>query len=215
MRVFDLSKQFPPEERYSLTDQVRRSSRSVCANLAEAWRKRRYESAFVSKLSDVEAEAAETQVWIEFAVKCSYLDQQTATDIHSCYDRILKTVVGMIAHANTWTIPRPWSTCSTPTHPLTHSPTHPFTHSLSQQILPRAKSFMIRQIEMKRGDGDVAGEHGFDVAARRGFVEGHAVADAPVIDLSVGADAAVVAVVHAGEVHGHDFDRRGRAVGGG
>jgi four helix bundle protein len=71
MRIFELSKRFPKEETYSLTDQIRRSSRSVCANLAEAWRKRRYEKAFVSKLSDVEAEAAETQVWLEFAVKWS------------------------------------------------------------------------------------------------------------------------------------------------
>lgn len=106
MRVFELTKQFPSEERYSLTSQVRRSSRSVCANLAEAWRKRRYESAFISKLSDVEAEAAETQVWIEFAVKCNYLDRAAAASLHECYDRILKTVVGMIAHADTWTITR-------------------------------------------------------------------------------------------------------------
>jgi four helix bundle protein len=66
MRIFELSKRFPKEETYSLTDQIRRSSRSVCANLAEAWRKRRYEAAFVSKLSDGETEAAETQVWLEF-----------------------------------------------------------------------------------------------------------------------------------------------------
>ncbi len=65
MQIFDLSKQFPVEERYSLTDQIRRSSRSVCANLAEAWRKRRYEAAFVAKLSDCEAEAAEAQTWID------------------------------------------------------------------------------------------------------------------------------------------------------
>ena len=68
MRIFHLSKQFPKEEMYSLTDQIRRASRSVCGNLAEAWRKRRYEAAFISKLNDVEGEAAETQVWIEFAV---------------------------------------------------------------------------------------------------------------------------------------------------
>jgi four helix bundle protein len=69
MRVFELSKKFPVEERYSLTDQIRRSSRSVCANLAEAWRKRRYEAAFVAKISDSEAEAAESQAWLQFAVK--------------------------------------------------------------------------------------------------------------------------------------------------
>jgi four helix bundle protein len=62
MRIFEVSKLFPKEERYSLTDQIRRSSRSVCANIAEAWRKRRYPNAFVSKLSDADAEAAETQV---------------------------------------------------------------------------------------------------------------------------------------------------------
>ena len=67
MQIFDISKTFPKEETYSLTDQIRRSSRSVCANLAEAWRKRRYEAAFISKLSDAEGEAAETQTWLEFA----------------------------------------------------------------------------------------------------------------------------------------------------
>lgn len=72
--LYHISKSFPKEETYSLTDQIRRSSRSVCANLAEAWRKRRYEAAFIAKLSDAECEAAETQVWLEFAVKCGYLD---------------------------------------------------------------------------------------------------------------------------------------------
>jgi four helix bundle protein len=78
MRIFELSKSFPKEETYSLTDQIRRSSRSVCANLAEAWRKRRYQAAFISKLSDSEGETAETQVWLEFAVKCGYLDRELA-----------------------------------------------------------------------------------------------------------------------------------------
>lgn len=67
MRIFELTKRFPKEETYSLTDQIRRSSKSVCSNIAEAWRKRRYEAAFVSKLNDAEAEAAETQVWLEFS----------------------------------------------------------------------------------------------------------------------------------------------------
>jgi four helix bundle protein len=70
MKLFSATKAFPGEERYSLTDQIRRSSRSVCANLAEAWRKRRYQAAFISKLSDAEAEVAETQVWLQFAVEC-------------------------------------------------------------------------------------------------------------------------------------------------
>jgi len=73
VHIFEISKRFPVEERYSLTDQVRRSSRSVCANIAEAWRKRHYPNAFVSKLGDAEAEAAETEVWLEMAVRCGYL----------------------------------------------------------------------------------------------------------------------------------------------
>jgi four helix bundle protein len=104
MRIFELSKTYPKEETYSLTDQMRRSSRSVCANLAEAWRKRRYEKAFISKLSDVESEAAETQVWLEFAVKCGYLDRDVAAELYRVYDEILATVVGMINHPETWVI---------------------------------------------------------------------------------------------------------------
>src|SRR6266568_3540230 len=76
MTLFEMSKLFPKAETYSLTDQVRRSSRSVCANLAEAWRKRRYEAAFIAKISDAETEAAETQVWLEFAVQCGYADRE-------------------------------------------------------------------------------------------------------------------------------------------
>ena len=102
MRLFETTKKFPREEMYSLTDQVRRSSRSVCANLAEAWRKRRYELAFVSKLSDAETEAAETQVWIEFAVKCGYLERRRGADLYKNYEAILVTIVGMITHPETW-----------------------------------------------------------------------------------------------------------------
>jgi four helix bundle protein len=104
MEIFTVSKKFPKEEAYSLTDQIRRSSRSACANLAEAWRKRRYEGAFISKLSDSEAEVAETQVWLEFAVKCDYLDRDHARNLYERYDRALGTIVGMINHPNTWTI---------------------------------------------------------------------------------------------------------------
>src|ERR1043166_2743409 len=96
MQVFELSKKFPREEVYSLTDQIRRSSRSVCANLAEAWRKRRYEAAFISKLSDSETEAAETQVWVEFAVKCGYLNRDRAIPVYQAYDEILRMIVAMI-----------------------------------------------------------------------------------------------------------------------
>jgi four helix bundle protein len=102
MEIFELSRRFPKHEVYSLTDHIRRSSRSVCANLAEAWRKRRYPPAFISKLSDAEAEAAETQVWIHFAVRCGYLDRDIGRALYQRYNRILATLVGMITHANTW-----------------------------------------------------------------------------------------------------------------
>jgi four helix bundle protein len=104
MRVFEVTKAFPKEERYSLVDQIRRSSRSVCANLAEAWRKRRYQAAFISKLSDCEAEAAETQVWLQFSVECEYLDRDSAKPLYSEYDEIIAMLVHMINHPNDWTI---------------------------------------------------------------------------------------------------------------
>lgn len=104
MDLFRVSKSFPAEERYSLTDQMRRSSRSICANLAEAWRKRRYEAAFVSKLGDSEVEAAETQTWIQFAVECEYLDRKTARDLYRRYDAVLGKLVLMITHAKDWTL---------------------------------------------------------------------------------------------------------------
>lgn len=102
MQIFELTKQFPMEERFSLTDQIRRSSRSVCANVAEAWRKRRYEGSFLVKLSDSEAEAAETQTWLEFAVKCGYLDANTARDLYQTYDNILGKLVNMINNPSPW-----------------------------------------------------------------------------------------------------------------
>jgi four helix bundle protein len=105
MRIFELTKSFPAEERYSLTDQIRRSSRSVCANLTEAWRKRRYEGAFLIKLSDAEAEAAETQTWLEFAVKCNYLTSETGRELYQLYDQILGKLVNMINHPAPWLMP--------------------------------------------------------------------------------------------------------------
>jgi four helix bundle protein len=104
MNIFELSKAFPKEERYSLTDQIRRSSRSVCANLAEAWRKRRYKAAFISKLSDAEGEDAETQVWVQFAVRCDYLDRDGGATLYQLYNETLATLVGMINHPDTWTL---------------------------------------------------------------------------------------------------------------
>lgn len=104
MQLFEVSKCFPAEEKYSLTDQVRRSSRSVCANMAEAWRKRRYPNAFVSKLSDADAEAAETQVWIEFAVKCGYLDPTHGNDLDRQYENIQGKIVNMLRSPEKWKI---------------------------------------------------------------------------------------------------------------
>ncbi|HCQ12269.1 four helix bundle protein [Flavobacterium sp.] len=76
MMIFVISKKFPSEEKYSLTDQIRRSSRSVSANIAEATRKRRYEKHFVSKLTDSDSENAETQVWLEYALACKYIENE-------------------------------------------------------------------------------------------------------------------------------------------
>jgi len=104
MQVFDLTKAFPREATYSLSDQIRRSSRSVCANLTEAWRKRRYEAAFIAKLSDAESEAAETQVWPEFAVECGYSRPEDGVSLCQSYAEILTTIVGMINHPGTWVL---------------------------------------------------------------------------------------------------------------
>lgn len=89
MQIFELTKKFPAEEKYSMVDQMRRSSRSVCANVAEAWRKRRYKAHFISKLSDAEGEAEETRVWLEFAGRCGYMREDRARELDSAYDQIL------------------------------------------------------------------------------------------------------------------------------
>ena len=103
-KVFDLTKQFPKAEQYSLTDQIRRCSRSVCGNLAEAWRKRRYPNAFISKLNDCEGEAAETQVWLEFAVECKYVDREEAAKLYRDYDAIIGMLVTMINRPENWQV---------------------------------------------------------------------------------------------------------------
>ena len=107
LRVYQLSKKFPPEEKYSLTDQIRRSSRSVCANIAEAWRKRRYEAAFVSKLSDAEGEAAETQVHLEFAIHHHYISSDEFLSVDDAYEKICAQLVRMIDEPEKWLIRRP------------------------------------------------------------------------------------------------------------
>lgn len=110
IKVFKLTKSFPHEERYSLTDQIRRSSRSVCANLAESWRKRRYQAAFISKLSDAETEAAETQVHAEIAWRSGYLTEAQFKEVDAAYDHILGQIVKMIDQPEKWLIrPHPES----------------------------------------------------------------------------------------------------------
>src|SRR5258705_4295173 len=104
MHVFRESKTFPKEEVYSLSDQIRRSPRSVCANLAEAWRKRRYLAAFVSKLNDAETETAETQVHLEVALRHRYITSETFENLDDACDKVLGQIVSMIDHADRWII---------------------------------------------------------------------------------------------------------------
>jgi four helix bundle protein len=104
MQIFQHSKEFPIEERYSLTDQIRRSSRSVNANISEAWRKRRYPAAFVSKLSDAETEAGETQSWLEFAVSCRYLNRDEGKRINDEYEQIIGMIVTMMTRPERWAL---------------------------------------------------------------------------------------------------------------
>src|SRR5574340_1805674 len=102
MRIFELTRSFPAEEKYSLTDQIRRSSRSVCTNLAEAWRKRRYEAAFVNKLSDSDCEAAETEVHLDFALQCGYLHQDKHAKLRDQCDHICRQLTNMMNDAASW-----------------------------------------------------------------------------------------------------------------
>jgi four helix bundle protein len=102
MEIFELSKKFPAEEKFSLTDQIRRSSRSVCTNMAEAWRKRRYEAAFISKLSDSDGEAAETEVHLAFAFRCGYLASDRHVALIDQYDHICRQLRKMIDDASSW-----------------------------------------------------------------------------------------------------------------
>jgi four helix bundle protein len=106
LRVYELTKRFSNEERCALTDQARRSSRSVCANIAEAWRERRYEAAFIAKLSDAEGEAAETQVHLEFAFRHSYLSKEEFLNVDA-YEKIISQLVKMIDEPEKWLIKNP------------------------------------------------------------------------------------------------------------
>ena len=102
MEIFEITKSFPPEERFSLTDQIRRSSRSVCQSIGESWRKRRYPKHFVSKLSDAETEAEETRVWLEFSLACGYIDQVLFEKLDDQYDHIISQLVIMETNPDKW-----------------------------------------------------------------------------------------------------------------
>lgn len=102
MEIYEISKKFPVEEKYSLTDQIRRSSRSVCANLAEGWRKRKYIAMFINKLSDSAQEAAETQTWLEFALSCKYIDKDTFDRLDGKYEHIFAMLISMERKADTF-----------------------------------------------------------------------------------------------------------------
>ena len=104
MEIFHMSKSFPSEEQFSITDQIRRSSRSVCTNLAEAWRKRRYPKHFVSKITDSEMEAEETRVWLEFAFRCDYISKEQADTLDAQYDKILGQLGTIESKPHQWTI---------------------------------------------------------------------------------------------------------------
>ncbi len=102
MEIYKISKFFPKEETYSMTDQIRRSSRSVSGNIAEAFRKRRYPKSFISKLSDAESEAAETQVWLDYALACEYLDTEARAAINDKYEHIISMIVNMCIKPENW-----------------------------------------------------------------------------------------------------------------
>ena len=102
MEIFELTKSFPAEERYSLTDQIRRSSRSVCANLAEAWRKRHYRAAFLAKIVECESEASETQAWLEFANECGYLDGSKKENLFYRYDLVAAQLINIKQNVDLW-----------------------------------------------------------------------------------------------------------------
>ena len=102
MEIFQITKTFPSEEKYSLTDQIRKSSRSVCTNLSESWRKRRYIAVFKNKLTDAMQEASETQTWLEFSIACNYVDKQTFEKLHDEYEQILGKLNAMDIKAETF-----------------------------------------------------------------------------------------------------------------
>lgn len=103
MSIFELTKSFPGEEKFSLTDQIRRSSRSVCGNIAEGWRKRRYQKLFENKLIDSDGEATETQNWLDFALACKYIKDKDDQELYEKYNEILSMLTSMIINSDKWT----------------------------------------------------------------------------------------------------------------
>ena len=104
LEIHEITKSFPIEEKYSLTDQMRRSSRAVCSNIAEAWRKRRYPKNFISKLSDSESESGETQVWLDMSESFKYIDTKTHDDLYDKYEHILAMLINMSNQPGKWTL---------------------------------------------------------------------------------------------------------------
>src|SRR4030042_3893689 len=102
MKIFEITKSFPKEEKYALTDQIRRSSRSVCSNISEAFRKRKYPKSFLAKLNDSEGEAAETQVWLDFSLECSYITKTQHEELYTTYENIIGKLVNMSLHPEKW-----------------------------------------------------------------------------------------------------------------
>jgi four helix bundle protein len=136
-RIYTLSKHWPKEERYSLTDQIRRSSRSVCANIAEAWHKRRYPAHFISKLSDSDSEAAETEVWLDFALDCGYISQQVHNELYNTYENVIGGLVNMMANPDAWCGPSrlrdPSPAYNSHTHTLPHADSPTLPHSTDEE----------------------------------------------------------------------------------
>ena len=106
MKVFDVSKRFPPEERFALTSQIRRSSRTVCLNLREAWAKRRYEAHFISKLTDCDGENSETDSSLDFAKDCRYISSEQHQELTSLSHEVGKMLGGMIKSPRAFFSPR-------------------------------------------------------------------------------------------------------------
>lgn len=100
MKIFEITKSFPIEEKYSLVDQIRRSSRSVCTNISEGWRKRRYKAVFVNKLTDSMQEASETQTWLEFSLACKYISKGLSDELDEKYDIIIGKLNSMEMNAD-------------------------------------------------------------------------------------------------------------------